>query len=138
MAANQSPIFVLTPRASFAPTTATVNNGYDGTGTQQTVFIAGTNGSKIEFIYCLHAGNANTNISVVRVFINNGSTNTVATNNALVYEFLMPASTGGAGTPNIPQTWPANIILPAGYKIMVSMANTNTNGYIVTAMGGDY
>lgn len=136
MAAGTTPIFCASVRSSFVSSGLTANTALDGTGTVATAFTAGANGSKIEDIYLWHLG---TNIAtVIRFFINNGSTNATATNNTLVYEFSMAASTLSQTAASINQIWRANLVLPAGYKLNVTTGTTIASGVQVTANGGDY
>lgn len=136
MAANTSPIYVLTPRVDWNTVIATQNTAKDGTGTVVTVFTAGVDGSYVSFLKMRSIG---TNIpSVVRIFINNGSTNATAANNALFAEATLPATTLSevAAQPDI--LIPLGFGLPAGYKINITVGTTVAAGYIPTVVGGDY
>lgn len=137
MAANTSPIFNKTPRQSFLTTGTTANTLFDGTGTVATIFTAdATNGSKIETVNLWHMG---TNVAtVVRFFINNGSVNSVAANNALVEEVAMAAYTATQTTSSTPVVWNANLYMPAGYKLNVTIGTAVASGVMVSAQGGDY
>ena len=84
MSANTSPIFGLVPHISGIQIPVTANTAKDGTGTVATIFTAGAEGSKIERVFLQHMG-SNT-ATVVRFFVNNGGTNSTATNNYLVHE----------------------------------------------------
>src|SRR5271166_5139138 len=119
MSANTAPIFAIAPRASYISTGVNANTALDGTGTVATAFTAGTNGSKIETVYLWNLG---TNVaSVVRFFINNGSTNATAANNALVQEVAWAINTLTQVTSSSPVIWNANVVLPAGYKLNVTI-----------------
>lgn len=136
MAAGTSPIFVDTPRNSGITTGTAANTNLDGTGTVATAFTAGADGSKVEQISFLHLG---TNIAtVVRVFVNNGSTNATAANNTLVFETTMAACTVSQVAASVPVIWYANLILPAGYKVNVTTGTGIASGVMVTCQGGDY
>ncbi len=136
MAAGQAPIFCDTPRCSWSAISITANTATDGTGTVATIFTAGADGSKIEDVYINHL---NTNIaSVVRFFINNGSTNATAANNTLIHEETLAANTYDADTASVPVIWRANLVLPAGYKLNATSGTTVAAGYQVTAVGGDF
>ena len=136
MPANTSPIFPLTPQVAFTTITA-ANTATDGTGTVATIFTAGANGGRVDYIRCRALG---TNVAtVLRVFINNGSTNATATNNALFEELTLPvttasntADTGGDSDVAL------NLSLPTGYKINVVLGTAVSAGWKVTAVGGDY
>lgn len=137
MAANNNPIFVKTVRASWVSTGTSANTARDGTGTVATVFTAdATNGSKIEDVVLEHLGS---NVqTVVRFFINNGSTNATAANNSLVHEETMLANTLDNTAASFPIIWKANMVLPAGYKLNVVIGTAIASGIQVTALGGDY
>lgn len=137
MAAGVVPIFCAAPRASGITTGTSANTAKDGTGTVATVFTAGANGSKVDEIRLLHMG---TNIATaLRIFINNGSTNSTAGNNYLIYEATMAANTASEVAAQVFQvvTFP-NLILPAGYKLNVTIGTAIASGIMVTALGGDY
>jgi hypothetical protein len=136
MAANTTPIFLKQPRASWT-TIAAANTAYDGTGTVATIFTAdATNGSKIEDVFVVGAG---TSIAtVIRFFVNNGSTNTVASNNTLVHEESVAAITSTQTAATTPVVWRANLVLPAGYKLNCTLGSSVAGSLIVTAIGGDF
>lgn len=136
MPANTSPIFPLTPHVSFGKV-LTANTATDGTGTQVGIFTATSNGSRVDYLKCRALG---TNIAtVLRVFVNNGATNATATNNSLIYETTLAASTGNAaaecGTDIL---IPVNLPLPSTYVINIAVGTTVASGWQVTAVGGDY
>lgn len=137
MAANTSPIFLKAPNVQYITTGVNANTALDGTGTVATVFTAdATNGSKIENVTLEHLG---TNVAtVVRFFVNNGSSNTTAGNNALVYEVTMAANTLSQTAASVPMTWPANLYLKPGYKLNVTIGTAIAAGIMVFAQGGDY
>jgi hypothetical protein len=143
MAANNTPIFPVTPICSWG-TVTTANTAKDGTGTVVTVFTAGANGARIDQIKVRALGS---NVAtVMRFFVNNGSANSSAANNSLVHETTIAATTlsetsqlldndiliqKGAIVPPIP-------FLPAGYKINVTIGTTVAAGLHITVWGGDY
>ena len=145
MAANTSPIFTLTPDVTWgaadgnggtAGPLKTANTAMDGTGTILTVFTAGVNGSYVSQLIARPTG---TNVaSVLRVFINNGSTNATIANNALYTELNLPASTANAAAALQGQFALLNFALPASYKINVTLGTTVAAGYVVMVQGGDY
>lgn len=136
MPANTSPIFPLTPQIAWATITA-ANTATDGTGTVNTIFTAGANGGRVDYIRCRALGtNAAT---VLRVFINNGSTNATATNNALFEELTLPITTASnTGDTGGDSDIALNLSLPVGYKINVVLATAVAAGWKVSAVGGDY
>lgn len=137
MAANTSPIFVKAPHIEYASTGTAANTNLDGTGTVVTVFTAdATNGSKIETVSMWNLG---TNVStVVRFFVNNGSSNTTAANNALVQEFTWAANSVVQNAASTPVVWQANLYMKPGYKLNVTIGTAIASGIMVAAQGGDY
>lgn len=137
MSANTTPIFLKQPNISYVTTGVNANTALDGTGTVATVFTAdATNGSKIENVYLWHLGS---NVStVVRFFVNNGSANSSAPNNALVQEFTMAANTLAQNIASTPQVWAANLVLKPGYKLNVTIGTAIAAGIMCAAVGGDY
>lgn len=137
MAAGTTPIFCATPRSSGITTGTSANTALDGTGTVATAFTAGANGSKVDEIRFNHLG---TNIAtVLRVFINNGSTNATAANNTLLYETTMAANTISQVAASVQQVATfSNLVLPAGYKLNVTIGTAIAAGVMVLAQGGDY
>jgi hypothetical protein len=137
VAANTTPIFLKQPNVQYITTGVNANTALDGTGTVATVFTAdATNGSKIENVTLEHLG---TNVAtVVRFFVNNGSTNTTAANNALVYEVTMAANTLSQTAASVPMIWPANLYLKPGYKLNVTIGTAIAAGIMIFAQGGDY
>lgn len=136
MPLNTSPVFVGTLRNSSITTGTAANTLFDGTGTVATVVTAGTNGSKIETVNLNHIGS---NVAtVVRFFINNGSANSVAANNALVYEATMASNTASQTAASVGVQWQANLYLPSGYKLNVTIGTAIASGVLVNSQGGDY
>jgi hypothetical protein len=147
MPANTTPIFPLTPKVSFGKV-LTANTNYDGTGTagqKAIIFTAGSNGARIDQVRARALG---TNITTaLRIFVNNGSDNTVATNNTLVQEATISATTASqvaALADNLltvtvgSDTVPAVLYLPAGFTIIASVGTTIASGIQVTVHAGDY
>jgi hypothetical protein len=146
MPANTQPIFPLTPKVEWG-TVTTANTAKDGTGTVVTVFTAGADGSRIDQIKVRALG---TNVAtVIRFFVNNGSTNATAANNSLVHDATIAATTnsetaalvdndimiqkdgGNRSEPPIPY-------LPAGHKINITIGTTVAAGLQITVWGADY
>lgn len=137
MPANTTPIFVKTPRNEWGANIATANTAMDGTGTVITCFTAdATNGSFCNKIKIQALGS---NVaSVLRVFMNNGSTNATAGNNALIAEATLPATTGTNTAALAPVEIPVNLAMKPGYKLNLTIGTTVSAGYAVSAHGGDY
>lgn len=150
MVANTAPIFSKKGRigagsagGTFNVASSTANTAFDGTGTIGTsIWVAfeadGTEGS---FLRSIVAKIVSTGVGVataLRLFINNGSTNGTAANNALYKEVSIPAitATQAAGTPDF--EIPCNIALPASYRILYSFGTAPVNLWMVFGIGGDY
>lgn len=138
MAANTIPIYPNVCRASFGTVLTTANTAKDGTGTVVTIFTAGSNGSRVDKIQGMALG---TNVAtVLRLFINNGSDPTTATNNVLFREYTCAATTlseVAALVQAFSEVF-TNLVLPAGYKINATIGTTIAAGIICSAFGGDY
>ena len=137
MPANTAPIFSKIARAAWVNGLIASNIAKDGTGVVDTVFTAdATNGSYLQKLIIRPRG---TNIgSVLRVFLNNGASNATVTNNAMIAEIGLPATTNSEVQSLAGLELPLNIPIPPGYKINVTLGTAVLGGYSVTAMGGDY
>lgn len=154
MAANVNPVFPLTPQIvissplSAAATAANFYSGTDAIGANNlSTFVAGVNGSRVDFIRVKYAStpsaapSGTTNATVMHVFINNGGSNTIPSNNVFFTDFLVPSVLMSNTVLNGEITVPLGVSLPAGYRILVNSqaANGATNGaWTITAIGGDY
>ena len=138
MPANNDPIFSRVADIQWSPTALTAaNTAKDGTGTVATAFTAdATNGG---FVQKLVARPLGTNvITVLRVFVNNGSANTTAANNSLIAEMTLPATTLSEVAAQPDYVLPLNFALPAGYKINCTIGTAVAAGYALTVVGGKY
>ena len=142
---NFQPIFPITPKIEWNKLT-TANTAKDGTGTVATVFTAGSSGARIDQIKVRALG---TNVAtVLRFFVNNGSTNATAANNSLVHEVTIAATTLSETAAlvdnditiakNTTETAVPIPYLPAGYKLNVTIGTTVAAGVQVTVHGADY
>ena len=141
MAANTIPIFTLTPKVSFANLLATnANTALDGTGTVSTVYTAGSNGSFVNNLIVKSSTTTATSAAgTLRIWINNGSATSSATNNTLIREYVLTAVTASSTTSTLNFEFPLNIQLPNGYKIIVTVATMATStGWQFTCTGADY
>ena len=145
MAANTAPIYTLAPHVEWgsedgnggaAGPLKTANTAKDGTGTVLTVFTAGTEGSYVQEIRARSAG---TNVaSVLRVFLNNGSSNATLANNVMIAELQLPATTLTEVASLADYTINIQRAIPAGYKLNVTLGTTVAAGYFVSCFGGNY
>lgn len=155
MAANTAPIFPLTPNCgapgALLSAAATTTAAFDGTmavGTSmQLIFTAGANGSRVDTVKVRYSGTAGaapsgtTNATVVRIFLNNGASNTTATNNILVADIAVAAQlySNVASLPeylnllntSIPATWRV-------YALNTTAVGGTACALAVSASGGDY
>lgn len=144
MAANTSPIFVLTPKNTWGKITG-VDGSMDGTDADVVlVYTAGTDGGFIQRLIwqpISTSGSTTTSAASGRVYLNNGSTVGTGTNNILLKELTLAAiAVNVAGTAGvIGYELALNFQMQSGYKIYVGVtamaANTQWN---VTAIAGDY
>lgn len=136
MAANTNPIFALTPNITVGNNILTANTAMDGTGTVVTLYTAGINGSRLDYVKVRNTGTAVA--TVLRLFINNGGATSTATNNALFFEQTIAANTLTQTASSIDYLIPLNISLPAGYKITATIGTTVAAALVCSAVGGDY
>jgi hypothetical protein len=141
MPANTTPIHPVGGALGFGKLTS-ANNVYDGTGALGTAIINvftsdATNGGRLDFIRARALGN---NVqTVARIFLNNGVDNTVATNNTLFDEWTLPASSTSANAQTgAPNDIPMDIVLPAGWRVLVCLGTTVSAGWQFTGVGGKY
>ncbi len=137
MATNTTPIFTGTVISSFGAAVTAANTAADGTGTVTTIFTAdATNGGFVGMIKLKPLG---TNVaSVARFFINNGSTNATATNNALIGELTLPATTVSQTAALVELGYPVMQALQAGYKINMTLGTAVAAGWIASVDAGSY
>jgi hypothetical protein len=135
---NFAAIFPRLPKVSWG-SVITANTAKDGTGTVVTIFTAdATNGSRVDRIRMKPLGTTGA-ASVARFFVNNGSTNTTASNNSLIWEYTLPNITTTEAAAQADFEIQTNMALPPGYKINVTVGTTLTpQGWEFTAFGGDY
>ena len=129
MPANTSPIHVLTPNIG-AVSIATANANLDGTGTIGTLFTAGSNGSRIDYVFI--KARVTTTAGVIRFFLYNGATY------FLLHEELVTAITASGTVAAFEAVWipPKPIVLASGWSLRVSTEVAET--FNVSAHGGDY
>lgn len=147
MAQNTNPIFPLTPvntltggaAANAATPGVTANTAKDlASGTIYGPLFTGkaVDGSRLDFIKVRALGTNTT--TVIRIFINNGSATTTATNNALYLERTIAASTVSETSELADTILPLNLSIPAGYRIYATFGTAVAAGFHLTAVGGDY
>jgi hypothetical protein len=138
MAANTTPIYSKIGDIQWINTVLTANTTTDlTTGTNYLVFTAdATNGGYVQKLRIRALG---TNIAtVMRIWINNGSTTGTAANNTLYDEVSLAASTVSQTSALSLYELPLNFALPNGYKIYVTLGTTVAAGFDVVAVAGKY
>jgi hypothetical protein len=139
MPGNAVPIFSKSANLGWNTSVLTAaNTAMDGTGTVVTVWTAdATNGGFLGKIKVRPLG-TNT-ATIMRFFVNNGSTNATPANNSLLDEMGLVGTTltqiaaiGGGGVLAV------NEIFPLGYKINVVLGTAVAAGFAVTSLGGNY
>lgn len=123
-------------------TLTTQHTEMDGT-TAALLFTAdATNGGRIDRIQAKALGS---NVaSVLRIFINNGSTPATAANNVLIAEVSLPVTTANAAAAINPIAIPHvndvvfPLALPPGYRLYAALGTTVAAGWAIAAIGGKY
>jgi hypothetical protein len=144
MPANTFPIYTLTPEVANNGTTGMnqliLNAANDYTGIDADVSLVftadATNGS---FLQRLRFKAGGTNVATVaRIYLNNGSAPTTATNNVFYGEVSLPATTASATVATVEIDYPMGFALPAGFRVYVGLATAVAAGWVVTPIGGNY
>ncbi|MDB6151466.1 MAG: hypothetical protein JWQ44_2914 [Chthoniobacter sp.] len=136
MVANIDPIFGKTIQNSWQTMTTADTSLTAPSTAGALVATAGADGA---MVFRLFAKPLGTNIqTVIRVFVNNGSTVATAANNSLLREWTIPASTAAANSALLDYEIPLNLKLKATYRIYVSVGTTIAAGLAVTAEWADY
>ena len=138
MAANTAPIFPRTPQVEWSNAVLAANTTTDLTsGTIYQVFAAdATEGSRVDYLQIMALG---TNVAtVLRVWINNGSTTATAANNVMHKNIALPATTLSQTAQLTEQQVNLDLSLPPGYKLYVTLGTAVAAGYGITAVGGKY
>lgn len=95
-----------------------------------------TNGSYIVRIRLKPGG---TNIaSMMRFYINNGSTPTTATNNVFHGDVSLPATTASIVVGNIEIDYPCGFALPVGFRLYMGLGTAVAAGWVATVIAGRY
>lgn len=120
-------------------TVATGNAATDGTGTAPVGFTAdATNGGRVDRIKVRSLG---TNVvTVIRCFMNNGSSAATPANNSLIGEITLAATTISqiASQPDAEFSLIVPVVLPPGYRLLFSTGTTIAAGAAITCYAGKY
>lgn len=144
MPANTSPIFSRDGEVSNNSTTGmnqlvlTAANDYTGAGANNSLIFTAdaTNGSFVQRIR-FKAGGTNV-ASVARIFLNNGSAATTATNNVFYGEISLPATTAIATAATVEIDYPLNFALPPAFRIYFGLGTTVAAGWVGCVIAGNY
>lgn len=139
MAANTNPIFTLTPNVGIGITSGS-NPASDGSGTLVTIFTAGANGSRVEYVKITNAqaSPAASTAMVIRVFV----TDAAGANPTLIAEAALAAATRSASAigANTTITFANGLNLKSGQLLKIAQsayAGVQDLCHYV-AVGGDY
>jgi hypothetical protein len=147
MAQNTNPIFPLIPvnawvsgpAANAATPGVTANTTTDltsGTIYGPIETAGAVEGSRLDFIKVRALG---TNVAtVIRIWINNGSVTTTATNNTLYLERSLSSTTVSQTAEQPDIILPMGISLAPGYRVYATFGTAVAAGFHLTAIGGDY
>jgi hypothetical protein len=113
-------------------------NDYTGAGANNSLIftadaIWGSFVQRIRF----KAGGTNV-ASVARIFINNGSANTTATNNTFYGEVSLPATTAIATAATVDIDYPLGFALPPGFRLYFGLGTAVAAGWVAIVIGGNY
>ena len=139
MPSNTTPIFSKAGDIQWNDSPVTTANTTTDltTGTSYLIFTAdATNGGYIQKLRIRPLG---TNVAtVLRVWINNGSTTGTSLNNVLYDEVSLAISSVSQTSALAMYELPLNFALPLGYTIYVTIGTGVSAGYDVTAIAGKY
>lgn len=128
-----TPAFVATPVVG-AQTISTANTNRDGTGTTAVLATGAANGTRIDSVLAAAVGT--TTAGMLRFYIDTGAG--TAASIFLLAEMsvtaITPSGTVKVFTGEI--VWARGLVLPNGYKLIVSTHNAET--FDVTAYGGNF
>ena len=141
-APNVEPIFSRVADVQWEESIVTANNTLDLTsGTSYEVFVAdATNGGFVRNARVKANPANNTAATVVRFWLNNGSTTGTAANSALIGELGLPATTASATAPQADFDYGLNMALPPAHKVYVTIGTApgGSGEFTVTIFGGKY
>ncbi len=144
MAANTAPIYSIKGDVSrndgtIMPSSITTATGdYTGVSANHSLVHTAdaTSGSYVKKLKFNALG---TNIATVaRIYINNGSDPTVASNNSLFGQVSLPATTAIATAATSEIEYPLDFALNAGFRIYVGLGTTVASGWSVICIAGQY
>jgi hypothetical protein len=138
---NTAPIFSLLGDVQWSVSAITAANTTKDltSGTIYLTFTAdATNGGFVQRIRFRSLG-TNSNATVARIWINNGSSTGTASNNTLFDEITLTAITNSETSAQATFELPLNFALPPGYRLYVTVGTAPTSaGWDATVIGGKY
>ncbi len=140
---NSEPIYSRVGDVQWIGAIITANNTKDltGAGVSYLVFTAdATNGGYVRELRLKADPANNTAATVLRVFVNNGSTIGTAANSTFIGELAVPATTASAVNALPDFIYPLNFALPPGYKIYLTVGTApgGSGQFSATVVGGKY
>ena len=139
---NSEPIFSRVADVQWVESIVTANNTIDiTTGTSYLAFTAdSTNGGFVRNARVKVNPANSTAATVVRFWLNNGSTTGTAANSAIIGELGLPATTTSATSPQADFDYPLNFAMPPGYRLYVTVGTApgGSAELTVTVFGGKY
>lgn len=136
---STTPIFASSPIYGIVTNVAgaNTNRGDDLSGANVFLLLtAGTSGSIFNAVRLVARG---TNVAtVVRFFINNGGSLSVANNNTLIGELSLPSTTASETGAQWTTEFPLGFPVPPGYRLYVTLGTAVAAGYAVSAYGLDF
>jgi hypothetical protein len=143
LAANNNPVFTkkgnLTANGGTTMSAGMVTATADFTGVSANHVLAHTSGADGSYIKRIKFVATGTCVaSVVRIYLNNGSTNTTATNNQFIGQLSLPAITTSNTTATAEPEYPLEMMIPATFRIYCGLGTTVAASWIPTCVAGDY
>lgn len=131
---NQTPVFPGAPMpGTWVNVGTSANTAKDGTGTVATVVTAPTDGAIVRRLRIKSTGTTGA-LAVLRVFVNNGSSNATPGNNTLITEVALPNITNSESAPQVDLIVSLDELpLAGGHKVNLTCSQAVTNGWQVTA-----
>ncbi len=139
MALNTAPIYSGVGDIQWTTVLTAVNSTYDATAANAAiVFSASISGSFVQRVRFKASGS--TTATAARIFINNGQATGSAANNVLFDEITLPLTSATQTAATAVYELPVNAALPAGYRILATLATAQSagGGWYASAVGGSY
>lgn len=140
MPANSSPIFSARGAIGLGTAITAAANTYTGANANDVLVFTSTGpNSEGGYVQRLRFKAVGTNVATVaRIYLNNGSANTTATNNTFYGEVSLPATTASANSATVDIDYPMNLALPNNWRIYVGLGTAVAAGWTVTTIAGAY